>query len=110
MAQNGNESASLRLSPDHLGPMEVRISMNDGQASVWFGAANAAKRSALNQSLPQLREMFASQGMMLADAGVFKEAPRQQGKSSTFGNSDNARPSEAAAPAAVNGISLRGLG
>jgi flagellar hook-length control protein FliK len=80
LAQRGQEAASLRLSPEHLGPLEVRISMNDGQATVWFGAANADTRSALDQSLSRLREMFASQGMVLADAGVFKEAPRHQHK------------------------------
>jgi flagellar hook-length control protein FliK len=78
LAQRGHDSASLRLSPEHLGPLEVRISMREGEASVWFGAANADTRAALDQSLPRLREMFASQGMVLADAGVFKDAPRGQ--------------------------------
>ena len=90
MTQQGQETASLRLSPEHLGPLEIRISMNDDKASVWFGAANADTRSALDQSLPRLREMFASQGMVLADSGVFKEAPRQQYKASF---NANARPS-----------------
>src|SRR6202008_3121695 len=67
MAQQGRDSASLKLSPEHLGPLEVRISMREGEASVWFGAANADTRSALEQALPRLRELFASQGLALAD-------------------------------------------
>ena len=80
MMQQGKDSASLKLSPEHLGPLEVRISMREGEASVWFGATQSDTRNALEQALPRLREMFASQGLALADAGVFKEAPRQQGR------------------------------
>jgi len=110
MARNGTDSASLRMSPDHLGPVEVRISMSDGQASVWFGAANADTRSALDQSLPRLREMFASQGMMLADAGVFKDAPRQQGKNAAS-FTHNSRPgNESTETAAISRVSLARLG
>ncbi|HVY79991.1 MAG TPA: flagellar hook-length control protein FliK [Steroidobacteraceae bacterium] len=77
MALNGREAASLRLSPEHLGPLEVRISMHDGAASVYFGASNPDTRSALEQSLPRLRELFASNGLVLADAGVSRDSPRQ---------------------------------
>jgi flagellar hook-length control protein FliK len=76
MALNGREAASLRLSPEHLGPLEVRISMHEGTASVYFGAGNADTRSALEQSLPRLRELFAANGLVLADAGVSRDTPR----------------------------------
>jgi flagellar hook-length control protein FliK len=78
MAQQGIQSASLQLSPEHLGPLQVNISVHDGQASVWFGAAQADTRAALQQSLPQLRQLFANQGLTLADAGVSRESPRGQ--------------------------------
>ncbi len=77
MAKQGIESASLRLSPEHLGPVEVHISVHDGATSVTFGAAQADTRTALEQALPRLREMFANQGLTLADAGVSREPPRQ---------------------------------
>jgi flagellar hook-length control protein FliK len=77
MSRHGQDSASLRLSPDHLGPVEVRIEVRDGATSVWFGAAHADTRSALEQSLPRLRELFAASGLLLADAGVARDAPRQ---------------------------------
>ena len=83
MAQQGIESASLQLSPEHLGPVQVSISVHNGQASVWFGAAQADTRSALQQSLPQLRQLFAGQGLTLADAGVSREPPRGQNRQST---------------------------
>ncbi len=78
LAHGGTQSASLRLSPEHLGPLEVRIEMTDDGTSVYFGAQQADTRAALNDALPRLRELFAAQGMMLADAGVSREAPRQQ--------------------------------
>ena len=86
MAANGREAASLRLSPEHLGPLEIRISMKDGEASVLFGAANPETRNALEQSLPRLREMFASQGLVLGDANVSRDPSRDNFKPATFAN------------------------
>jgi flagellar hook-length control protein FliK len=83
MTERGQHSASLRLSPEHLGPLEVRIAVRDDQASVWFGAAHADTRAAIEQALPRLRELFASQGLSLADAGVHHQAPREQSRTPT---------------------------
>jgi flagellar hook-length control protein FliK len=83
MAEHGKQTASLRLSPEHLGPLEIRIAIHDDQASVWFGAAHADTRAAIEHALPRLRELFASQGMSLADAGVFHEPPREQPSANT---------------------------
>jgi flagellar hook-length control protein FliK len=81
MTQNGLETGSLRVSPEHLGPVEVKISVQNGDASVWFGATHPDTRAALEQALPRLREMFASQGMTLTDSGVSRESPRNRTKS-----------------------------
>jgi flagellar hook-length control protein FliK len=78
MTEHGKQTASLRLSPEHLGPLEIQVAIHDDQASVWFGAAHADTRAAIENALPRLRELFASQGLSLADAGVFREPPRQQ--------------------------------
>jgi flagellar hook-length control protein FliK len=80
MVGRGMQSASLQLSPEHLGPLEIRISVQNEQASVWFGAAHAETRAALEQSLPRLRELLAGQGLNLSDAGVFRETPRERAK------------------------------
>jgi flagellar hook-length control protein FliK len=83
MTRQGIESGSLKLSPEHLGPVEVRISVHNGDASVWFGANQSDTRAALEQALPRLREMFASQGLTLTDSGVSRESPRNPSKSAT---------------------------
>jgi flagellar hook-length control protein FliK len=95
MTQKGEHTASLRLSPEHLGPLEVRISMRDDQASVWFGAAHADTRAAIEHALPKLRDMFTAQGMSLTDAGVFREPPRQQMPTFTESNSNSNEPAAA---------------
>jgi len=79
MTTKGLETGSLRVSPEHLGPVEVNISVQNGAASVWFAANHADTRAALEQALPRLREMFASQGMNLADSGVSRQSLAEQG-------------------------------
>ncbi len=106
MSERGQHSASLRMSPEHLGPLEVRISVRDDQASVWFGAAHADTRAAIEQALPRLRELFASQGLSLADAGVHHEAPREQAHSPAPSASSMAAAS-AEAEAAASPIAVR---
>jgi flagellar hook-length control protein FliK len=86
MVGRGMQSASLTMSPEHLGPLEIRISIQNDNASVWFGAAHAETRTALEQALPRLREMLAGQGLNLSDAGVFKQTPQQQQQQSYSGS------------------------
>jgi len=76
MVGRGEQVASLRLSPENLGPVEVRIAVREGETSVWFGAANADTRAALEQSLPRLKEMLGASGLALANAGVSSQTPR----------------------------------
>jgi Flagellar hook-length control protein FliK len=109
MAINNREAASLRLSPEHLGPLEVRISVREGEASVYFGASNAEARSALEQSLPRLRELFASQGLVLADAGVSRDAPRNAFKPSAQ-SADARGISDASADSPVSSVTLARVG
>lgn len=99
MVEQGKHTASLRLSPEHLGPLEIQISMNDDQASVWFGAAHADTRAALENALPKLREMFAAQGLSLADAGVSREPPRQQPNPSSQSSQSGSIAGETGDPA-----------
>ncbi len=107
MVGRGLQSASLQLSPEHLGPLEIHISVQNNQTSVWFGAVHADTRIALEQALPRLREMLAGQGLNLSDAGVFREAPRdrapQHSSARTSGSGSSEREISIAA------IGLRGI-
>ncbi len=82
MSVRGQQEGSLSLSPEHLGPLEVRISVSQDGTNVWFGAQHADTRAALTDALPRLREMFAASGLALGQAGVSQEMPRQEARRS----------------------------
>jgi flagellar hook-length control protein FliK len=104
MTQKGLQTGSLRVSPEHLGPVEVNISVQNADASVWFAANHPDTRAALEQALPHLREMFASQGMNLADSGVSRQNLSQQGSR----NQSRSGASQAAAGISAVGSSDAG--
>ena len=70
LAGQGVREVRLQLHPEHLGPLEVRITLHDSQVGLWFGAQHVETRDALEQSLPRLREMFTQGGLTMADASV----------------------------------------
>jgi len=70
MAGNNLKSAEIRLTPAELGPLRIRVSVEDGAANVTFHAQQAVTREAIEQALPRLREMLAENGLSLGDAEV----------------------------------------
>jgi flagellar hook-length control protein FliK len=64
------DRAELKLNPAELGPVSIRLDVQADQASVNIVASSPETRSALEQSLPQLRDLLASQGITLAQASV----------------------------------------
>lgn len=111
MSTRGQQEGSLVLNPEHLGPVEVRISVNQNTANVWFGAQHADTRAALTEAMPRLRELFSDAGLSLGQAGVSHEAPRQQpgGQQASAGNRGlDAGASREPLPAAVHRLT-RGL-
>jgi flagellar hook-length control protein FliK len=70
------QSAEISLSPADLGPIRVSLELRGQEAAVQFNAAHAATRSAIEDSLPRLREMLAAQGLQLTQADVGDRAPR----------------------------------
>lgn len=76
MATNKEQSAELHLNPPQLGPMDVVIKVSGDQATALFTSPHAAVRDAIEQALPKLREMMADNGIMLGNASVNDQAPR----------------------------------
>jgi flagellar hook-length control protein FliK len=70
MAGREQHVAELRLSPPNLGPLEVRLSLHQDQASVAFVSQHAAVRDALEQAIPRLRDMLAQQDVQLVQVDV----------------------------------------
>lgn len=79
MVQQGPKVAEIRLDPPELGSLRIRIHVHAGdQVNVSFSAPNAAVREVLEQHMPRLREMFAEQGLNLADSSVSDQSSQQQ--------------------------------
>ncbi len=78
MAKEGIQRADLKLNPANLGPVDVRLTINNEQATVTFVAQHAATREALEQALPRLREGFQDNGLELTNADVSDQAMQQQ--------------------------------
>ncbi len=76
--QQGVQQAELRLNPAEMGPIQVRIQLDGGQAQVLFGAEQAQTREALQNALPQLARALAQEGLQWAGGGV--QAQLQQGQ------------------------------
>lgn len=70
MAGQKLDSAEIRLNPAELGPIRIKISMEENQAQVTFTAQHAVTRDAIEQALPRLRELFSGEGLNLTNADV----------------------------------------
>jgi len=103
MVGQGMQRASIKLNPAHLGPMEVRIQVQNDQASVQFTSAHGVVRDALEAALPRLRDMFDNAGVELADVDVSgqsfaeqqaaadgHESPGKSGRNAVFGADEDA--------------------
>ena len=78
MLKGGFQQADIKLNPAHLGPMEIKLSMNDDKASIHFVSQHAPVRDAIDSALPRLREMLEQQGLSLADVDVSAHSEQQQ--------------------------------
>jgi flagellar hook-length control protein FliK len=96
------QSAQLRMDPPHLGPLEVRISVADGQTTVNFTSAHATVRDALHAALPQLRDMFGDSGLNLANVNIsqhsFADARQRSGDPGQPGQGGQQDPGSAGNP------------
>lgn len=79
MAKEGVQQAQLKMAPANLGPVEVRLQLQNDQASVTFLAQHSATRDALEQAIPRLRESFAEAGIELGHTEVSEQQHQQEG-------------------------------
>ena len=70
MASQNLSFAEIKLDPPELGPLQVRIQMNQDQATVVFNSASAQVREALDQNNNRLRDLFSAEGIDLVDVDV----------------------------------------
>ena len=70
MVGQHQQGAELRLNPPSLGPLEIKLSMSDGQATLTFNTQHLPVKEALEAATPRLREMFSESGINLGNVSV----------------------------------------
>lgn len=83
MAGREQQTAEIKLNPAHLGPLEVKLSLQQDQASVSFLSQHAPVREALEQAIPRLREMFNQQDLQLVNVDVGQRREQAHGGDGT---------------------------
>jgi flagellar hook-length control protein FliK len=96
MVGQQKQTAELQLNPPNLGPLEVRISINQDQMSATFVSHHAAVREAIEAAIPRLRDMLADGGIALGNVAVgaesFAQQQQQQQQASFQGNGGGQGP------------------
>ena len=78
MVNQSISRAEIRLNPANLGPLEVRIEMENDQVNVAFSSRHADVREAVEQALPRLREMLEEKGLNLSNTDVSQHSFAEQ--------------------------------
>ncbi|MDC9604187.1 flagellar hook-length control protein FliK [Xenorhabdus griffiniae] len=86
--RNGLQQAELRLHPQELGALHIRMSVEDNQAQLHFVSAHQNVRAALEAALPGLRHALAENGIQLAQSSVNSDA-HGNGQQAYFANNPN---------------------
>ncbi len=77
MASQSLKFAELQLDPPELGQLQVKVTVNQDQASVSFVAANAQVKEALDQTLVRLKELLEEQGLDLVNVDVSDQSSEE---------------------------------
>lgn len=72
------KQAQIRLNPQDLGPLDVKVSVVHGRVDVVFAAQHPTTVAAVQQSLQQLNQMLGGQGLSLGQATVGQHTAQQQ--------------------------------
>lgn len=79
MLVRGERQALIRLHPQELGQLEIRIALGTERVDLNFTVQHAQVASAVQTHLPQLQQMLAAHGMSLGDASVFQQQAGRDG-------------------------------
>ena len=88
MADQKIAHAHIKVTPNDLGTVEIRLRLDGDRVHADFSSAQAGVRQALENSLPRLRDMLGQHGFQLAHADVGQQhTPPSQGAASPHGES-----------------------
>jgi len=78
MVRQNIQIAEIRLDPAGLGQMQIKIDMQQDQASVQFIVQQSQAKELLEQQLPRLREMLQQQGIQLTEGQVQQQSQQER--------------------------------
>jgi flagellar hook-length control protein FliK len=85
LGQQDIKQARIRLHPEDLGALDVKVSLNHDRVDVSFAVQNPAAVHAVQQTLPQLDALLAHHGLALGHTDVGQH--QQQGEGARGGES-----------------------
>ncbi|MBN7769611.1 flagellar hook-length control protein FliK [Marinobacter daepoensis] len=91
--------AEIHLTPPDMGPMEVKVRVQNDQASVTVHAANPVVREQLELHSHRLRDLLGEQGLSLGQFDVSDQAGQQSGGESGEAGEGDGRSSHSPAMA-----------
>lgn len=109
MADQKIGHAHIKVTPNDLGTVEIRLRLDGDRVHADFSSAQAEVRQALENSLPRLRDMLGQHGFQLAHADVgHQHTPPSQGATSPHGESSADNEALTETPRTVR-MTARGL-
>lgn len=96
LARGDVQNAQINISPAHLGPIQISLSLNGEQMTAHFVSANQEVRQALEDALPRLREMLAGAGINLGQANVGSQQQQAQAEQFTAKGENSRQSSDGA--------------
>ena len=110
MADQRVDRAEIRLNPDSLGPIDVRLQMDGHRVNAQFHSANADVRQALESGMDRLRDMLGRQGMELGQAQVGTGARQGDGRQAASNGGANGGDAGTGEPTVTTVRALRSRG
>jgi flagellar hook-length control protein FliK len=112
MAGEKQHVAALHVNPPELGPLDIKLTIDDHQTTAVFTSPHSSVRDAVESALPRLREVLAESGIMLGNASVTADSPRDGSAfapppARTLASADNESAEAAAARLAPGGGGIR---
>lgn len=78
IAKNDQQLAQININPPQLGPVQITVNINGDQASINFASPHAEVRKAIEDAMPNLRDMLASSGISLGQSSVGSQLQQEQ--------------------------------
>lgn len=73
-SRNGLQKAELRLHPEELGSLHIRMKIEDGQAQLHLASQNGQVRTVLENAIHHLRQALSENGIQLTQSQVSSDA------------------------------------